>query len=693
MAEAVQQQLERQLDELHDLRKRGIFTTAEIRQIVKRRKAYEYSLRRRQTRLSDFVAYIRYEVSVDALREARKKKLGIQKKNTVSDFSIIQRIHFTFARALQKFKGDVKLWHEYFRYCTTSKSNKLLGKAFAQAIQYHPLNVGMWVSAAKWEFEENNNAEAARVLLQRALRINSTSKDLWREYFRFELLYWEKMSRRAEVLGIANVLATKEELAAIKPAMAREGDVAAEESDGGESEGDESSDSEGEYAFRTSKPGVSLPTLKEEEGLSLEAGEKRAADPFLSGFIPKIVYKRAIAAIPDDVEFQLSFLAIYRLFPNTESHQEELYAALTPCEQSLDARARRPYHDFLASDRPVEYDDLGMEIDRGADPAAIADAVALYEDALKTFPTVAMWHYYVAFLDEIIKKTPFKVDLAASLGAQILSVCERYSAASPKPAGEREAEMHERIVLTHAAHLVAQHKTPEALAALKAQADKGPSALLWSRYIQLFIAHRAPKWSEVDALFARFAVLSKQQKVDEEDLLQMAQFRISCATVASDECSVAQLDAIYWQGVAAGLVQLMIPYLEWSHLSGGIASARRAYERLQSVPHGTGLALAQHMLALEHAHLRTLAPALLPASKAQRDECIAAQRRIATVFERVLGQHGATAEDTWLDYITFELGRQEYERASTLYWRAVKALEAPDEFINRYNALRLQLAL
>jgi hypothetical protein len=31
MAEAVQQQLERQLDELHELRKRGIFTTQEIK--------------------------------------------------------------------------------------------------------------------------------------------------------------------------------------------------------------------------------------------------------------------------------------------------------------------------------------------------------------------------------------------------------------------------------------------------------------------------------------------------------------------------------------------------------------------------------------------------------------------------------------------------------------------------------------
>jgi hypothetical protein len=168
------------------------------------------------------------------------------------------------------------------------------------------------------------------------------------------------------------------------------------------------------------------------------------------------------------------------------------------------------------------------------------------------------------------------------------------------------------------------------------------------------------------------------------------------------------------------------PFLEWSHAQGGMASVRKTFERLQGLPHGTGLELFKHMLKLEHAHLRTLvgplgAGAGVGQSKVLRESIAQGQRRIAQLYEAVLGQHGASADDLWLDYVRFELDKNEIERAryvvggwslvgwwlimillshvtdlpccSTLYWRAVKALGAPDTFINKYNALRLHLAL
>ena len=64
------------------------------------------------------------------------------KKNTASEYSIVRRLHFLFQRALQKFKGDIQLWAAYFAFCQKSGSTKLLGRAFARAIQYHPLNTG-----------------------------------------------------------------------------------------------------------------------------------------------------------------------------------------------------------------------------------------------------------------------------------------------------------------------------------------------------------------------------------------------------------------------------------------------------------------------------------------------------------------------------------------------------------------------
>jgi hypothetical protein len=44
---------------------------------------------------------------------------------------------------------------------------------------------------------------AARVLLQRGLRLNADSKEMWREYVRLELGFVEALRRRWDVLGIS----------------------------------------------------------------------------------------------------------------------------------------------------------------------------------------------------------------------------------------------------------------------------------------------------------------------------------------------------------------------------------------------------------------------------------------------------------------------------------------------------------
>jgi len=45
----------------------------------------------------------------------------------------------------------------------------------------HAIPPELWLSAAKWEFEENSNPDCARGLLQRALRFNPDARNLWIE--------------------------------------------------------------------------------------------------------------------------------------------------------------------------------------------------------------------------------------------------------------------------------------------------------------------------------------------------------------------------------------------------------------------------------------------------------------------------------------------------------------------------------
>lgn len=73
--------------------------------------------------------------------------------------------------------------------------------------------------AARYEFEVNSDAKAARGLLQSGLRLNNEAQELWIEYLRLELLYWEKLRMRAEVLGMA--LSAEDEVALVSAAEER----------------------------------------------------------------------------------------------------------------------------------------------------------------------------------------------------------------------------------------------------------------------------------------------------------------------------------------------------------------------------------------------------------------------------------------------------------------------------------------
>ena len=64
MAERVREALESCLDELEDLHSRGIFTREELKMVVKRRTAMEYTIVKKKPALRDFLRYIDYEMVI-----------------------------------------------------------------------------------------------------------------------------------------------------------------------------------------------------------------------------------------------------------------------------------------------------------------------------------------------------------------------------------------------------------------------------------------------------------------------------------------------------------------------------------------------------------------------------------------------------------------------------------------------------
>ncbi|KAJ3758844.1 U3 snoRNP protein [Lentinula raphanica] len=201
--ERVQFQQEQMLDELKDLVDKRIFTFAEIKHIMKQRSTYEAALVRRVAKKSDFLRYASYEMGLEQLRRKRVERLKIPKDPiTLSDFALVRRQFDIFERAVKRFKSDVGLWIEYIQLAKKERARSRVGRITARALQLHPDVPTLYILAASHELD-HLSPSSARSLLQRGIRLNSKSVEMWTEYVKMELGFVESLRRRWDVLGIS----------------------------------------------------------------------------------------------------------------------------------------------------------------------------------------------------------------------------------------------------------------------------------------------------------------------------------------------------------------------------------------------------------------------------------------------------------------------------------------------------------
>jgi U3 small nucleolar RNA-associated protein 6 len=147
MGDTVQYRLERMTDELDDLERRGLFTRAELSDVVRRRRDFEFRLRRRSRLRADFLDYIAYELRLDALRNLRKRAIiraaddeeeeddneggkKRRKKNkkwtkSISDVAGTLRVLDIYRMATVRFKGDLDLWFRYLEFCRGKRHGRM----------------------------------------------------------------------------------------------------------------------------------------------------------------------------------------------------------------------------------------------------------------------------------------------------------------------------------------------------------------------------------------------------------------------------------------------------------------------------------------------------------------------------------------------------------------------------------------
>ncbi|BCS22584.1 snoRNA-binding rRNA-processing protein UTP6 [Aspergillus puulaauensis] len=190
--------LEKSVPELKEYEKKKIFTKDEITSIIKKRSDFEHKINARGTQPADFVRYAEYEMNLDSLRRKRIKRLGIKS----TGFSGQRRIFFVLDRATRKFHGDIGLWIQYIEYARQQKAYKKLSTILMDALRMHPTNADLWIYAAQYSMQDHADMSQARTYMQRGLRFCKSSRKLWIQYAKLELIYITKLVARQRILGL-----------------------------------------------------------------------------------------------------------------------------------------------------------------------------------------------------------------------------------------------------------------------------------------------------------------------------------------------------------------------------------------------------------------------------------------------------------------------------------------------------------
>uniref|UniRef100_A0A8C2EAY3 UTP6 small subunit processome component n=1 Tax=Cyprinus carpio TaxID=7962 RepID=A0A8C2EAY3_CYPCA len=337
MADIVQQRLEDRIPALEQLERVGLFTSKEVKSMLKRSTALEYKLHRTVQSKDDFITYIQYEINVLELIKKRRARIGYHFKREEIEYPIIHRINHVFRRATTKWKEDVQLWLSQVAFNKKWGTKTQLSKVLSSMLAIHPDKPALWIMAAKCEMEDRNSSESARHLFLRALRFHPENKKVYQEYFRMELMHAEKLRKQQQELEQAKI------------------DV-------------------GEYNF---------------------------SPEILSGKLAEVVYRDAAQKIKG-AEFILSLLQIAAIFDFTKELQDTILQELQ--SQYVDDCMM---WDFMAK---RELDAAGApELQSAKGRASDTDrreerCCVVYEEALKSLNTEAMWTCYVTFCLERYKR-------------------------------------------------------------------------------------------------------------------------------------------------------------------------------------------------------------------------------------------------------------------------------------------------
>ncbi|KAI5072003.1 hypothetical protein GOP47_0012109 [Adiantum capillus-veneris] len=597
MADSVYYHLERMLPELDDLKERGLFSDAEVKEIAKRRREFEFRLERRSKMKEDYLNYIKYELQLEKLRLLRKKSLVREMQSSkqrwqpsLCDRASAMRIMLIYQRAVTRFKGDLDLWVQYLEYCK-SQGTRRMQKVLTKVLRLHPTVPDVWIYASAWEFEQNKNIVAARALMQRGLRMCSQSEQLWLEYFRLELVYAERLK--------ANIFS---------PVTKKNNAI---------TDFDRDSAKEIDLILRIDDTNRDVPVPRGNKGGINELAYKLAYT----------IYQNAITALPSNAGLRRKFVELLQKahFTQASSLQDEIFTSL-----EKDFLLNADCWDWQARFRFRMTGD--MEI-----------AIKVYEKALGVVSSADMYMLYALFLKESSGLEGQNVELT-SVGLKQSKECRVLVAKRLQSIYDRAKEagvLSSGLAGGHAKLLLQLGKLDLAKQLLEefCMGQFRNCTRMWAMRIVLEIK------SEVVAEFSLIRIA---------DLFEQALKHISSAEAGELWALVLEYSGgqiiiydlivdIMLNKLASSEDQtsalLACSLIDWSFCNQDIKHTRSVYDRMLALPH-ISMLVYKHCINVE--------------CQMAAMGCKDAPKCVRRLFECALSKHPQNAK-LWLDYCSLEM--------------------------------------
>ncbi|KAM9749314.1 U3 small nucleolar RNA-associated protein 6 homolog isoform 2-T2 [Dama dama] len=579
MAEITQERVEDRLPELQQLERTGLFSEAEIRAVIRKTLELEYGIQRRSLSKDSFIRYVQYEIELLELIQKRRARVGYTFKKDEIEDPMIRRIQSVFQRASIKWKDDVKLWLSFVVFCRKWAANVQLSKLFSSLLAFHSNKPGLWILAAKWEMEDRFSAESARQLFLRALRFHPRYPKLYEEYFRMELMHAEKLRKEKQ----------------------------------------------------------------EFEKADMDVGNLEHAEEVLTGELARIVYKNSISVIKS-AKFHVSLLSIAQLFDFAKDLQREIYNDLKalhtddPLTWDYVARQELVIKSQPGEELPTTKQAKAKEVGRREERCC-----AVYEEAVKTLPTEAMWKCYMNFcMERFTKKTNSRLLRKKRLERTMATF---WKAHELKLLPELQYRQLSKLLLYR-----------ELLKESLEVADAGvklfrKSEEMWHVKLEAMISSKSQEISKVFNQAFEYLKPQWSEEAGKQEEAEMIYKRAVFRLQGDDSATMKEM------------------YLAWAYRSGGYKKARDVFKSLQE-NRPFSVDFFRKMIEFEK----------------EQESC--KMENLREYYERALREFGTVDSDLWMDYIKEELnhplGRP--ENCGQLYWRAMKMLqgESVEQFMSKH---------